>query len=123
MSNLKKLTSEKAKQIGKKGGINSGEARRKRKNLKEVALTLLNLKVDPKYMTEESLKYYKNNLRFDEAMILAQLVKAINGDTQAAIYIRDVTGQKNPPEDTIHTYTNFFEFYEKNKDILLGEEW
>lgn len=58
------------------GGIASGEARRKRKALKEELIALLEL---------------NNN---QEKMSLALLEKAINGDVQAFTTIRDTIGEK-----------------------------
>ena len=69
---IHKLTDEELS----KGGINSGETRRRRKALKEELIALLEI---------------NNN---QEKMSLALLEKAINGDVQAFTTIRDTIGEK-----------------------------
>ncbi len=78
--NLKPFTTEQsreeARKNGKKGGIASGEARRKRKTLKEELLLLL-----AKGDTQKK-------------MSVAMIQKAMNGDTKAFEVIRDSIGEK-----------------------------
>ena len=73
-------TSERSKrevrEIGRKGGIASGEARRKRKTLKEELLLLL----------EEQDR--------QERMSLSLLQQALDGNTKAFEIIRDTIGEK-----------------------------
>lgn len=76
MQNLKPLSTEKAREIGRKGGIASGKAKRKRKTFKEELLLLLS-----QGDTQEKVS-------------LAVLQKAINGDTKAFEVIRDTVGEK-----------------------------
>lgn len=78
--NLKPFTSEQsrdeAKKNGRKGGIASGEARRKRKTLKEELILLLET----------------NN--YNQKISLAMINKALKGDTKAFNTIRDTIGEK-----------------------------
>ena len=74
--NLRVPSSEEAREYGRKGGIASGEARRKRKTLKEELLLLLE-----KGDTQERIS-------------LALLQKAMNGDTKAFEVLRDTVGEK-----------------------------
>lgn len=78
---LKDRTTEEVREIAKKGGIASGEARRKRKTLKEELIALLEIN--------------DNNNKIS----LAVLQKALNGDIQAFTTIRDTIGEK--PKDEI----------------------
>lgn len=75
-SNLVKITKETASDNGKKGGVKSGEARRKRKTLKENLLLLLG--------EGET----QNNIT------LALIDKAMSGDVKAYETIRDTIGEK-----------------------------
>lgn len=75
-SNLVKITKETAYDNGKKGGVASGEARRKRKTLKDTLLLLL----------EEGDT--QNN------MTLALIEKALAGDVKAFEVVRDTIGEK-----------------------------
>jgi hypothetical protein len=74
-------TTEEVREIARKGGIASGEARRKRKTLKEELLALLEMN--------------DNN----EKISVAILSKALNGDIQAFTTIRDTIGEK--PTDKV----------------------
>lgn len=78
--NLKPLTTDKAREIGRKGGIKSGETRRKRKTLREELLALLAT---------------GNN---QNKMSLAIIEKALKGNTKAFEVIRDTIGEK-PKEE------------------------
>lgn len=73
---LRTRTTEEQREIARKGGIASGEARRKRKTLKEELLALL---------SEGDIQ---------EKISLAILEKARQGDTKAYEVIRDTVGEK-----------------------------
>lgn len=75
------LTEDEQRELSRKGGIASGEARRKRKTLKEELLLLLS----------------QDN--FQEKISLALLQKATTGDTKAFEVIRDTVGEK--PKENI----------------------
>jgi hypothetical protein len=75
--NLKPVTSKKeARERGRKGGLASGEARRKRKTLKEELLLML------------------SEGETQQSVTLALIEKAMSGDTKAFEVIRDTIGEK-----------------------------
>ena len=74
-------TPEERQELARKGGIASGESRRRRKTLKEELLALLEIN--------------DNNNKIS----LAVLEKALKGDIQAFTTIRDTIGEK--PKDEI----------------------
>ena len=75
--NLKPVTSKKeASERGRKGGLASGEARRKRKTLKEELLLML------------------SEGETQQSVTLALIEKAMSGDTKAFEVIRDTIGEK-----------------------------
>lgn len=80
------------------GGKKSGEARRKKKNMQELATTFLNMPASISEMPEEILslsKKFDMKLTIQGAILLAQIHKAIvNKDTKAAEFVRDTAGQK-----------------------------
>lgn len=81
-NNLKPVRStSEAREKGKKGGIASGEARRKRKTLKEELLLLLESK------------------NYNEKISLSMIHEALNGNVRAFETIRDTIGEK--PKDKI----------------------
>jgi len=80
------FTTENAKEKGRKGGKKSGETRRKQKELKEVARTLMNMTVyNGSPEDYESLEDTKDkNLTAVEKIFIAQMLKGMKGDTRAA---------------------------------------
>ena len=75
--NLKPVSSKKeARERGRKGGLASGEARRKRKTLKEELLLML------------------SEGETQQSVTLALIEKAMSGDTKAFEVIRDTIGER-----------------------------
>ena len=73
---LNKRTKSEQREIAKKGGIKSGESRRKRKTLREELITLLE--------TED----------YNKKISLAMIKEAESGNTKAFEVIRDSIGEK-----------------------------
>ena len=107
LENLKVPTSEEARRNGAAGGRASGEARRRRKAMREVLDELLSMPLRKGALKEiESLADLagpngkinllngKVNVTVEQAMLLAQILQAINGNTKAATFLRDTAGQK-----------------------------
>ena len=69
-------TTEEQREIARKGGIASGEARRRKKSLKEELITLL------------------ENGNTQEKISLAIIQQALEGNTKAFEVIRDTIGEK-----------------------------
>ena len=107
LENLKVPTSEEARRNGAAGGRASGEARRRRKAMREVLDELLELPLRKGVIKElQSLADLagpngkinmlngKVNVTVEQAVLLAQILQAINGNTKAATFLRDTAGQK-----------------------------
>ena len=97
--NLKLPSSAEARQYGSKGGKASGKARREKKAMKDTLETLLTMSIE--VGTADSIDEIQSiallngkNISVQEAIMLAQIKKAIEGDTKAAEYIRDTSGNK-----------------------------
>lgn len=94
------MSLEERKQAGKKGGIKSGESRRQKRKMKELLETLMKVPVKKgkKVTNPEDIKNLAtvNNINVDTqtALLLAQIQKAMGGDTQAFLAIRDTLGEK-----------------------------
>lgn len=96
--NLKprQLTNEEATKIGRRGGINSGKARREKRAFKEIMLKMLNSNIS----AEQAKKLGMFNLlcskdmTFNAAVAAQQMVKALKGDTNAAKFVLETSGQK-----------------------------
>ena len=78
---------DEAKERGQKGGIASGESRRKKKTIRETLEMMLSGKM-PDGTTRQ------------DAMVVALLEKALSGDVRAFEAIRDSIGEK--PTDKTH---------------------
>lgn len=74
-------SSEEAREKGKKGGIASGEARRKKKTIRETLEMMLSGKL-PDGATRQ------------DAIVVALMEKALSGDVRAFEAIRDSIGEK-----------------------------
>lgn len=102
---------EEAREKGKKGGIASGKARRDKKAMKETLATLLSMPLkDGAAADVEKIKSIAaingKNITVQEAIMLAQIKKAIKGDTRAAEYIRDTSGNRVKEEISVEGNIN-----------------
>ena len=93
-------TPEERRELGRKGGIASGEAKRKKKAMRERLEILLDLPIKSgKVADPESIKNFASlkgkNITVQDAMMIAQIQKALKGDTTAAAFVRDTAGE-NP---------------------------
>lgn len=93
------MTPEQRRENGRKGGIASGEAKRRKKAMRERLEILLDLPMKSgKLKDVEEIKNFAalkgKNITVQDAMMIAQIQKALKGDTTAATFIRDTAGQK-----------------------------
>lgn len=105
MSNIKNLkplnirSQRERKEIARMGAKASNKVQANKKVLREAAKVLLNIPIDKK--TKEKLKSYNltnENYTYTIALVIAQLEKALQGDTRAFTAIRDIIGEK--PKDS-----------------------
>ena len=92
-------TKEEQKAIARKGGIASGKARREKKLMRETLDIILSMPMkNGKNADVESIRSFAalkgKNISVQEAILIAQVQKAMKGDTKAAEYVRDTIGQK-----------------------------
>ena len=88
-------TPEQAYEINAAGGRAAAEARRRRKAMREVARAML----DTELRANDKLKDELEDRGFQDyteaaAVLLAQLNRARAGDTEAAKFLRDTSGQR-----------------------------
>ena len=100
-----KRSKQEAKELGRKGGIKSGEVRREKKLLKDILQTILELK-------DESGTDNQTKIN------IALTKRALAGDVKAFEVIRDTLGQK--PKDTLELEANIS--YEKALKKIGGED-
>ena len=89
-------TTEEKREIGIKGGKASGEARRRKKNMKECLQLLLSLDVKNPKVREQLAKLgiEDEQMTNEMAMMVSALNKATKGDIQAMNFVRDTSGQQ-----------------------------
>lgn len=93
------LTEEKAREIGRAGGIASGKARRQRRMMRETISALLQSRLDDADMAA-ALEAAGLPADLQGGINLAIMRKALLGDVEAARYLRDTAGEK--PTETFN---------------------
>jgi general stress protein YciG len=96
--NFKNKTAEEQREIARKGGIASGEAKRRRKTFKEAIELLLEREEkvgEEKVTDEENNEQVVEILKSVQDIGLENLIKKYkNGDLQTFLAIRDTIGEK-----------------------------
>ena len=95
LGDFRDLTAEEQRAIASKGGKASVEARRAKKNLKELVEIMGDKKADP--MLQERMKdmgISNEDLTNNMACVVGLFQKAMAGDVQAFNAIRDIRGKK-----------------------------
>lgn len=94
------LTKEEIREAGRKGGIASGEAKKRKRAMAETLEILLGMTLDKrrKAVDIEDIKAFAElkgkNVTVDEAMMIKLIQKALGGDLQAVTMVRDTIGEK-----------------------------
>ena len=116
--NLKSLadrTTKEKRKIGQMGGKASGEARRKKRDLKLAMQALLEADIKDKRTGE--------TMSGAEAIAVAQYRKALKGDAKAFELVRDTSGQK--PVDKVEQVNIDGEYLDRVNELKAyfnGEE-
>lgn len=93
---------EKARKYQSLGGRISQAHRRRKKLLREIANDILSMKLQNEEEITAALReggLDDEDIDYAAGIILAQAIKAMGGDTRAAEFIRDTSGQK--PSDSL----------------------
>ena len=98
-------TIEERRQLAKKAGKASGKARREKKAMRENLETILAMTLKSGKLADiESIKNFAalagKNITVQDAILIKQTQKAMMGDTRAAEFVRDLSGNK--PENTLN---------------------
>ena len=91
-----KLDSQRAREIGRLGGIASAQAKKSQRGMRQTLLTLL--ASDQNILSDAS----PAPLTAGEALARGLIRQAVEGNIKAAEFIRDTVGEKpgKPPADT-----------------------
>ena len=92
-------TGEQQVETARRGGIASGEARRRKKTMKETAKKLLDMEIpDAAKELKAKLKVMgisEEDFTYQSAVMVGILNQAMKGNTKAAAFLRDTVGE-NP---------------------------
>ena len=98
--NLRVPSSSEARKNGSAGGRASGEARRRKRAMREVLDDLLQMPLkrgelkNVECLGDLMGPNGKINVTVEQAVLLGQVVLAMQGNTKAATFLRDTAGQK-----------------------------
>jgi hypothetical protein len=108
LKSLQERTTEEKREIAQKGGKASGEARRRKKDMKERLEILLSMPITKGKETDiNKIKGFGElkgkNITVEDAILVAMIQKALKGDVSASNFIRDTSGQKVAEKVEINT--------------------
>lgn len=93
--------SEQAREMGRRGGIASGKAKRERRQMREIAQSILDMPMR-KGRTEAYKSFIEGstkNVTVSERIIMVAIKEALEGNVRAAEFVRDTAGEK--PTETV----------------------
>lgn len=118
------LTTDELRNRAKKAGKASGKARRDKREQKQIILDVLSMPLKEGSVEEiTSLVAAKGaNLSINQAIVIAQVQKALKGDTKAAEYLRDTAGQKPTDKVQLNAGVNIDDTINRIDTYLKGRE-
>lgn len=98
----KNRSTDEAQENGRKGGIASGVARRRKRSLKEAADLFLSLPVTDTRVYNKMVMagLDESDIDYQMAVVVGMTVKAISGDAKAAKVVLEMVGE-NTKEDPV----------------------
>lgn len=111
---------EEAAKNGRKGGIKSGETRRRKAALRDTMNKLLTMQVEVPELSE-ILRADGGESTYEEAITMAIIQKAMLGDIAAFNAIRDTVGQTKKSEADLEEQRVKIELDQARKQNLTGE--
>lgn len=123
-SNLVPLTTEKAREIGAKGGVNSGIARRQKKTLAQIGEMIGNLDIKSEKNREimRQAGIADDDMINDVGMLFRLNMKAQQGDTKAIELLAKLRGQLKTDEPLANIQIQSVNISFGDKRVIEGEE-
>ena len=123
MNNQNLKGSERAREAGRKGGINSGKAKRKRREMRETLEILLNMPIDKGTCKDiEQLKNLKElkgkNITAQDAIVFALMKTALGGGRDGVAAFKEIQNALSIGNDI--ATLNIEELNNMNKDELMA---
>lgn len=113
-------TPSERRELAIKAGKASGEARRRKADFRKTLNLLLTAKIDsPEW--KPILEALGLESTLESAMLAAQIKEAMNGNTKAAYFVAQYSGQSPEPEENIRNREADTELKKARKQAVTGE--
>lgn len=115
-----KRTPEERRELAKKAGQASGKARRRKANFQKALNLLLTAEIDNEEW-KPVLESLGVECTLESALLMAQIKAALDGDTQAAKFVAQYSGQSNRAEEDLENKKAETELIKARKESITGE--
>nr|DAZ69361.1 MAG TPA: hypothetical protein [Caudoviricetes sp.] len=115
-----KRTTEELRVISSQGGKRSGEVRRRKADFRRTLNLLLTAKIDSPEWTP-ILESFGLDSTLESAMLMAQIKEAIAGNTKAAYFVAQYSGQSDKAEEDVRNRDADTELKKARKQAVTGE--
>jgi len=115
-----KRTPEERRELAKKAGQASGKARRRKANFQKTLNLLLTAEIDNEEW-KPVLESLGVECTLESALLMAQIKAALDGDTQAARFVAQYSGQSNRAEEDLENKKAETELIKARKESITGE--
>ena len=113
-------TPEERRELAKKAGQASGKARRRKANFQKTLNMLLTAEIDSEEWTP-ILGALGVECTLESALLMAQIKMALEGDTQAAQFVAQYSGQSGRAEEDLENKKAETELIRARKEAITGE--
>lgn len=113
-------TPEERRELAKIAGKASGKARRRKANFQKTLNLLLTAEIDNEEW-KPILESLGVECTLESALLMAQIKAALSGDTQAAKFVAQYSGQSNRAEEDLENKKAETELIKARKESITGE--
>lgn len=113
-------TPEERRELAKKAGQASGKARRRKANFQKTLNMLLTAEIDSEEW-KPVLEPLGVECTLESALLMAQIKLALAGDTQAAKFVAQYSGQSSRAEEDLENKKAETELIKARKEAITGE--
>ncbi len=113
-------TPEERRELAKIAGQASGKARRRKANFQRTLNLLLTAEIDNEEW-KPVLESLGVECTLESALLMAQIKAALDGDTQAAKFVAQYSGQSNRAEEDLENKKAETELIKARKESITGE--
>lgn len=115
-----KRTPEERRELAKKAGKASGQARRRKADFRKTLNLLLTAEIDNEEW-KPVLESLGVEYTLESALLMAQIKMALAGDTQAAKFVAQYSGQSARAEEDLENKKADTELIKARKEAITGE--